>query len=57
MAMVMHPDWQPTKWQSFLIYQAVNIVTIFICFKGSRFLGLMATAGGVHHVNNKILIN
>ncbi|KAJ4223401.1 hypothetical protein NW759_006035 [Fusarium solani] len=45
MAMVMHPDWQPTKWQSFLIYQAVNIVTIFICFKGSRFLGLMATAG------------
>ncbi|KAL2692453.1 hypothetical protein Neosp_002862 [[Neocosmospora] mangrovei] len=46
MAMAMHPEWQPTKWQSFLIYQTVNIITIFICFKGSRFLGLMATAGG-----------
>ncbi|RSL56223.1 hypothetical protein CEP54_008979 [Fusarium duplospermum] len=45
MAMVMHPEWQPTKWQSFLICQVVNIVTIFICFNGSRFLGLMATAG------------
>ncbi|KAF6788758.1 choline transport protein [Colletotrichum sojae] len=47
MAMVMNPSWSPTRWQSFLICQAVNLAVMLICLRGSRFLEVIAAVASV----------
>ncbi|KAL5592823.1 hypothetical protein FOBRF1_013131 [Fusarium oxysporum] len=44
-SLVMHPEWEVKKWQSFLVYQALNIIVTFLCFRQSKYLETMGLGG------------
>ncbi|KAG5788392.1 hypothetical protein H9Q69_012537 [Fusarium xylarioides] len=44
-ALVMHPDWEVQKWQNFLVYQALNVIVMYLCFRQSRSLETIALGG------------
>ncbi|KAI9151299.1 short-chain dehydrogenase [Paramyrothecium foliicola] len=44
-AQIMHPNYESKKWQTFLLYQATNLIITITCLKSSRGLDKVATVG------------
>ncbi|KFA50990.1 hypothetical protein S40293_07279 [Stachybotrys chartarum IBT 40293] len=42
-ANIMHSDYEPTRWQVFLLYQFWNIMALLVLLYGSRILPLLST--------------